>query len=303
MLEAIGINCPGDETNTIQATNVMIDANNDASWRVVSQYGNPHWVPNTDPWISPSDDEIQPNTSSTFLVMTTGEFSTPNNLGLLLEPPASQGGSGENNNNDDPGPGGLPQPLTAQYGSNNGNGGTPFMDCDGANDCSDSLYQWWITNGWNNSNDTITVQFEMTAPVETYGFVFDVAFFSSEFPVYYDTQYNDQFVVWSTSSAYTGNLTFINGAPLTITSLEDAGAFAFKANDPELVGTGYESSAATDWAVTRGAVEPGETFQLTFFLADLSDSALASAAAIDNFRWECSGCIVSEVDDCGVVIQ
>ena len=37
-----------------------------------------------------------------------------------------------------------------------------------------------------------------------------------------------------------------------------------------------------------------------FYLADMSDSILATVALLDNFRWDCEGCIPSEVEDCGV---
>ena len=193
--------------------------------------------------------------------------------------------------------------VLAQYGSENGSGGDPFNNCDGVNDCSDSLYEWWIQNNWNDSNDAITIQFELTVPAGTEAYLFDFAFFSSEWPTWVDSQYNDQFIVWSTSDTFTGNLTFINDAPLTITALDAANAFAFTNNAPELAGTGYEQHAATDWFTARGSAEPVETFQLTFFLADLGDNALASDAALDNFRWECEGCSPSEVNDCGIQPQ
>ena len=32
----------------------------------------------------------------------------------------------------------------------------------------------------------------------------------------------------------------------------------------------------------------------------MADSILATGVLIDNFRWECEGCIPSEIDDCGL---
>ena len=155
---------------------------------MVTQYGTPHWVPNTEDYITPDDEAIPANTSTHFLVMTTGVFSQPNGQGVLTEAPNSQVGSADNMNNDNPGPGGLPAPLSAKYGSANGNGGDPYNDCDGVNDCSDSLYQWWIGNNWNDSNDAITIQFDLTVPAGTEGYLFDFAFFSSEWPSWVDSQ-------------------------------------------------------------------------------------------------------------------
>ena len=149
----------------------------------------------------------------------------------------------------------------------------------------------------------ITIQFDLTVPPGTQGFLFDFAFFSSEWPSWVDSQYNDQFIVWVESATYTGNLTFVQDAPLTITALDAANGFAFTNNAPELAGTGYEQHAATDWFTARGSAEPGEQLGLTFFLADLGDNALASAAALDNFRWECEGCVPNEVNSCGIQPQ
>ncbi len=98
-------------------------------------------------------------------------------------------------------------------------------------------------------------------------------------------------------------MTFINGAPLTITSLEDAGAFQYKANAPELGGTGFEGHAGTGWYLAKGSSNPGETFQITFFIADMADSILATAVLLDNWRWDCVRLHPSEVDDCGIQPQ
>ena len=208
----------------------------------------------------------------------------------------SQGRSDENEDG-----GGLPLPLTAVMGSQAGIGGTPFLDCDGINDCSDSLYDHWFTNGWNAPNDKLWMTFDVVVPAGTYGYVFDFAYFSAEWPSFIDTQYNDLFVSWQVSEAYTGNVTFVNGSPLTITSLDDADAFPFIDDAPELAGTGFDGHAGTGWFTARGAVVPGETANITFFIADMADSVLATTVIIDNFRWECEGCIPSEVDDCGVM--
>jgi hypothetical protein len=47
-------------------------------------------------------------------------------------------------------------------------------------------------------------------------------------------------------------------------------------------------------------VQPGAEITIGFYIADMSDSILATVALLDNFRWDCEGCIPSEVDDCGV---
>ena len=140
-------------------------------------------------------------------------------------------------------------------------------------------------------------------PPGTYGYIFDFAYFSAEWPVFVDSIFNDMFIAWSTSETYTGNITFVNDAPLTITSLHDAGAFQFTEADPELAGTGFETHAGTGWLNAKGSTLPGEVFQLSFFIADMGDDWLPTQVLLDNFRWDCEGCVPSEIDDCGIQPQ
>ena len=230
-------------------------------------------------------------------MLSTGVIASPDLEGAVHEVASSQSGNGNNGNED---AGGLPPPLSALKGSQMGVGGTPFVDCDGINDCSDSLFEHWVTNGWNDPNDKLWMSFDVDVPAGTFGYVFDFAYFSSEWPVYINTQYNDLFIAWQVSEVYTGNVTFVNDAPLTITSLDAAGAFAYTDAAPELAGTGFESHAGTGWFTARGAVNENENAGITFFIADMADSILATGVLLDNFRWECEGCIPSEIDDCGL---
>jgi hypothetical protein len=174
------------------------------------------------------------------------------------------------------------------------------MACDLTNDCSDSLHEHWFEAGWDDPNDKLWMQFELEVPLGTKGYIFEFAYFSSEYPQYYKTMYNDLFIAWSTSETYTGNVTFVDDAPLTITSLEDANAFAYKGADPELAGTGFDAFAGTGWFLAKGSAQPGETLELTLLIADMGDSQLATAVLLDNFRWDCAGCVPSEIDDCGI---
>lgn len=310
--KALGINCGNDPKTTIVANSATMNATDPNSWRIVTAFGTANqgpgdnryngklWAANLNEWVNPNNETIPNNTSTAILMLSTGVISQPNAQGVVTEPNSSQVG---NNSNSNPDGGGLPAPLSALKGSNGGAGGTPFMNCDGVNDCSDSLYNHWVVKGWNNPQDKLWMQFELTVPKGTEGYVFDFAFFSSEYPSWYNTQYNDLFIAWSTSETYTGNITFVNGGPLTITSLEDVGAFQYKGAAPQFAGTGFDGHAATGWYTARGSAKPEETFQLTFFMADMGDYNLASAVLLDNFRWECKGCIPNEVESCGIAPQ
>ena len=304
---ALGINCGMDPASTVIAQNTMMNSTNNNAWRIAAQFGtaaganynNKLWAANDDVWVNPDMEQIPPNTSTAILILSTGVVAAANNQSVVTEN-GDQENNGDNGNQD---AGGLPAPLSANYGSNNGQGGTPFMNCDGVNDCSDSLYNHWINNGWNDPNDKLWMQMNLTVPLDTQGYIFDFAYFSSEYPDWYDTEFNDLFIAWSTSETYTGNITFVNDAPLTITSLEDAQAFQYKNNAPALAGTGFSGHAGTGWFVARGSAASEEQFQLTFFIADMADSILATGVLLDNFRWECAGCIPSEVNSCGIQPQ
>lgn len=93
----------------------------------------------------------------------------------------------------------------------------------------------------------------------------------------------------------------MKGLPLTITALDPYfKGPGYTGNEPQLGGTGFETHACSDWFTAKGGVQPGAEITVGFFLADMSDSILATVALIDNFRWDCQGCIPSEVNECGV---
>ena len=71
-------------------------------------------------------------------------------------------------------------------------------------------------------------------------------------------------------------------------------------DEPQLAGTGFEQHACSDWFQAKGGVRPGAEVTIGFYIADMGDTKLTTLALLDNFRWDCGGCIPSEIDDCGV---
>ncbi|MBL9101453.1 MAG: DUF4215 domain-containing protein [Myxococcales bacterium] len=313
-LKAMGI-CNDQPSNSVVVTNYSFDSPTNAAWQVAKGFGSYTYDHDMDP-ATPNQLLYSPREGGSFLMISTGNIKAPNNQGIVVENANSQGGNGDNGNPDAPDT--LPLPLHQQVGSNNGAGGTPFIGCDGTNDCSDTLApQWQIAN---NPNDKLFFKFNMKVPEGTFGYTFDFVFCSSEWPTYVNTSFNDLLIVWQRDPSpdnpnadppvdpYTGNVTFIpnpndptKGLPLTITALDpyyDGPGYTF--NEPQLTGTGFETRACSDWFTAKGGVQPGADVEIGFFLADMGDSILATAALIDNFRWDCEGCVPSEVDDCGV---
>jgi cysteine-rich repeat protein len=313
--KAMGI-CNDTPANSVQITDWSFMATDNASWQIARGFGTYSFDHDGDP-NTPNQLIYSPREGSTFLMISTGAITAPNNQGIVVQPPASQEAVGTNNNPDAPDT--MPAPLTEAFGSNGGNGGTPFIGCDGVGDCSDTLFEQWDI-GFGDPNDKLWFTFKTTVPPGTFGYTFDFVYCSAEWPQWVGDPYNDLLVAWQTDptpddpnadppvDAYTGNVTFIpnpndpaEGLPLTVTALDPyLGSTGFSDNEPQLAGTGFEGNACSDWFTAKGGVQPGAEVTIGFFIADMTDTIWTTTALIDNFRWDCEGCVPSEVDDCGV---
>ena len=308
--KAMGI-CSDQANNSVVLSpgSFSFNSTNNAAWQVAKGFGNYQDPKN------PGKLLYSPREGNTFLMVSTGVIKAPNNQGIVIETNNSQGGNGDNGNDDG---NALPAPFQSKKGSANGAGNTPFQNCDGVNDCSDTLAAQWQLGG-NDPNDKLWFTFKTKVPEGTFGYRFDFVFCSSEWPSWVNTGYNDLLIAWQTDPSaddpnadppvdpYTGNVTFIpnpndpaKGLPLTITALDPYFDGKYPGNAVQLGGTGFQGNACTDWFTAKGGVQPGAEVTIGFFIADMSDSILATLAILDNFRWDCEGCVPSEVDDCGV---
>jgi len=319
MLKAMGI-CNGAPNDSIVTTDFQHSNPVDVSWQVARGYGTYTFDHDNDV-NTPPQRLYSPREGGSFLIISNGEIAPPNGEGVVIEAPNNQGTTDNGNPDDLP----LPLPFKAVNGSNNGVGGTPFMNCDngvGDNDCSDTIQaQWEMTDA--DGNDRIYFSFKTVVPAGTFGYTFEFAFCSAEWPVFVDSAYNDLLVAYQVDptpddpnanppvDAYSGNVTFIpdpndpsKGLPITITALDPYFIQqGYTDNEPQLAGTGFETHACSDWFTAKGGVQPGAEITIGFFLADMSDEYLSTAALLDNFRWDCEGCVPNEVDDCGVQPQ
>jgi hypothetical protein len=288
---ALGLGCPGAEENTLPIENSKFTSQM-VAYTVARGFGTAE-----DP-AAPGELLFRPREGEKLLIISTGQVGELNDDGVLVVA-ESQFDNDNNFNNDMPNA--LPSPMSPLVGSANGAGGTPFEMCDGVNDCSDSIDPNW-TLGNGDPNDILFASFDITVPGGTYGFEFDVAYFSSEFPAFVGEQFNDMFIGWSTSEAYTGNVTFYLEQPFTVTSLAEAmmlGGYTYDA--PELAGTGFEGHGSTGWATVSAQAVPGETFTFALAIMDMGDSSKATAAVLDHWRWSCKGCVPQDVDpECGM---
>ncbi len=283
LFNAIGLGCVGGPNNVIPIFNTVVASTDTTAWRIVTQYGT---------HIDPTDGlpTWRPREGSSMLMISTGQLPVPDADGVLIE-------LGDNpDESDNPDASAMPAPMSPVNGSNGGAGGTPFINCDGFGDCSDSILTQWNL-GQAEANDLMWFQFETPVPEGTFGYSFDFAYFSSEFPEYVDDIFNDMFIAWSNSESYTGNLCFVNDEPCTVTALWPT---TYPLGSEQLVGTQFDNDdgEATGWFEAKGSAIPGELLQLTFAVFDMGDDVLDTSVLVDNFRWDCEGCTPSEVDPC-----
>ncbi len=188
----------------------------------------------------------------------------------------------------------LPEPLVPMNVSDTKScAEDPGLIGDG--DCSNTIEEQW-TQG-NGANDYAELRITTKVPLNTTGFSYDFAFLSTEYPDYYQSQFNDMYIAWLESEQWTGNVSFDeSGNPISL----NAGFLDYKdapnpvdcpppCQAPELQGTAMVGHAATKWLTTSASVSPQEDITLVFAVFDLSDGALDTFILLDNWLWNCGG--------------
>jgi len=157
----------------------------------------------------------------------------------------------------------------------------------GTGDCSSTI-EGQFTQGVG-AFDYTEVRIVADVPVTNNSLNYDFAFFSTEYPYYYNSSFNDMYVGWLESESWTGNISFDDqGNPISL----NAGFLDFRDDDgalPEFSGTCMKYHAGTRWLQSVAPVSPGETITLVLAVFDLSDPILDSYVFLDNFGWGCDG--------------
>lgn len=158
----------------------------------------------------------------------------------------------------------------------------------GTGDCSNSLQLQWEAG--QLAGDYSELRFKAVVPEEANSVKFDLAFFTSEYPDYVGSNYNDMFIGWLESELWTGNVSFDqDGHAISV----NAGFLDFKDDSEslsEMQGTCMVGHGATRWLTSTALVKEGETIELVFAIFDMWDHDFDSYVALDNFRWGCDGC-------------
>lgn len=167
-------------------------------------------------------------------------------------------------------------------------------------------------------HDVIDVKIRIKVPANARGITFDFDFWSSEWPDYVCTKYNDAFIAYLTSSGFNGgapdNISFDSQkSPVSVNngffdrctpnSATGCGAgatpktAACPGGESELGGTGFldkgpwcdsvttSGGGATGWLTSSAPVTPGETITIELILWDTGDQNYDSSVLIDHFAW------------------
>ena len=225
-----------------------------------------------------------PQEGEKFVIMSSG-IAQEMTVGGLYASTANPGNDPVNN---------LPAPIVT-------NSVSATEDCAdnpglvGTGDCSNTIETQWSQG--NGAYDWAEMRLTVEVPAGTYGFSYNLAMFSTEYPVYYQSQFNDMYIAWLESEQWTGNVSFDEmGNPISL----NAGFLDYKdapnsfdcpapCAAPELAGTAMEGHAGTKWLTTTAGVTPGETIEVVFAVFDLSDNILDTVVLLDNWLWECEG--------------
>ena len=228
---------------------------------------------------------FNPREGSSYVVISSGlvgDLDTPN---LSTSPSSCNTSVGSFPNG-----GVLPAPLVPMDVGNQDCTQNPALI--GTGDCSNTIESQFTQGGGVGGSDYTELRLQdITVPGGATSFSYDLAFFSTEYPNYFGTVYNDMYVGWLESMQWTGNISFDEqGNPISLNAgFLDYNAGMTGQQVPELANTCVNYNAGTKWLTSTAPVVPGETITVVFAVFDLSDGVLDSFVFLDNFQWGCEG--------------
>jgi hypothetical protein len=139
-------------------------------------------------------------------------------------------------------------------------------------------------------SDLTVLRVQVRVPAGATALKFDYNFFSSGYPNWVCTAYNDRFVAHMQSAAHTGNIAFDgSGNPIALNSTFFSVCPGCADGDAGLAGTGMDaagqSGGATGWLSAEAPVQQGELVTLQFAIMDDGDGSDDSVVLLDNFQW------------------
>lgn len=208
---------------------------------------------------------------------------------------------------------GYVQPNGSGYSPNTNS--TPAYAVPAASGCS----------AGSPGKDSCGLKLKIRAPTNVKSFAYNFNFFTSEYPEWLCTAYNDAFVAYYLGSANTQankNISFDkNGNPVSVNngffSIPGGSPPQASGSHPKLNGTGFDGvcnnnyqgskytpnsicGGSTGWLSTSAPVKPGEEITLHYSIWDTGDAQWDSTVLLDHFSWSASeASIVTGVYDPG----
>jgi len=143
-------------------------------------------------------------------------------------------------------------------------------------------------------HDDAALEVVLRIPHNAAGISFDFKFYTTDYPVWTCTIYNDLFVAILDpipAGQTDGNIALdTHGDPMTVNSgdlqvCSAVSCYTCELGTADLDGTGFEDHGATGWLTASTPVEPGGLITLRFAIYDSGDGTNDSTVLIDNFRW------------------
>lgn len=265
LIQTMGLNCPNEPQVTVTTNG------SPAAMGRRNAFGNAGLFP--------------PQEGSGYVVIGSGEVADLDGAADAFLTYCSQDLAGFD-------PGTLPQPIVgSDVGAQTCTDNQALV---GTGDCSNTIAAQLTAGAY----DYTEIKFTVSVPTTVNSFSYDLAFFSIEYPDYFQSQFNDMYIGWLESEAWTGNISFDGqGNPISL----NAGFLNYKdscaPNDPmcgsgvapALHGTCMETHAGTAWLTSQAGVVPGEQITVVFAIFDQGDGILDSYVFLDNFQWGCEG--------------
>ena len=148
------------------------------------------------------------------------------------------------------------------------------------------------------AHDGVALELQIRVPASAHSISYQQNFFTSEYPTWICTEYNDFFVTMmdpKPAALSDGNIAFDqDGNPISVNNslLQVCAVGTYKGktfNCPlgttALSDTGFEDHAATGWLTTSAPVEPGSEITLRFAIWDSGDGILDSTVLLDDFKF------------------
>lgn len=176
----------------------------------------------------------------------------------------------------------LPGPLNPQVSSGDC---VEVPEAVGTGDCSGSLEAPFSAGG--GVNDYTELRISGVVPSGTWTASFDFAFFSTEYPAFVDSTFNDMFVAWIESESWTGNVALDSEGNAITASSSAIDVRDDNADSPSFEGTCMRGHGGSNWRRVTAPVAEGGEFTLVFAIFDMKDSILDSYVFIDNVEFGC----------------